>query len=114
MNKDVLSYLCTNKKTGNMTRKTGIITSIASTVFIGTCFLLAFSARTTIHEKTGNMVGFKVSGGVSSTADAVKYYTLVKEILGEAWLNNDYFRIGTSRAANYILSDILGSETKYF
>ena len=56
MNKDVLSYLCTNKKTGNMTRKTGIITSIASTVFIGTCFLLAFSARTTIHEKTGNML----------------------------------------------------------
>lgn len=66
------------------------------------------------YEKTGNMVGFKVSGGVSSTADAVKYYTLVKEILGEAWLDNDHFRIGTSRAANYILSDILGSETKYF
>lgn len=66
------------------------------------------------HEKTGNMVGFKVSGGVSSTDDAVKYYTLVKEILGEEWLNNNYFRIGTSRAANYILSSILGKETKFF
>ena len=66
------------------------------------------------HEKTGIMIGFKVSGGVSSTEDAVKYYTLVKEILGEQWLNNNYFRIGTSRAANYILSSIIGKETKFF
>ena len=66
------------------------------------------------HEKTGTMIGFKVSGGVSSTEDAVKYYTLVKEILGEQWLNNNYFRIGTSRAANYILSSIIGKETKFF
>lgn len=66
------------------------------------------------HEKTGSMIGFKVSGGVSSTEDAVKYYTLVKEILGEQWLNNNYFRIGTSRAANYILSSIIGKETKFF
>ena len=66
------------------------------------------------HEKTGTMIGFKVSGGVSSTEDAVKYYTLVKEILGEQWLNNNYFRIGTSRAANYILSSIIGKETKCF
>lgn len=66
------------------------------------------------HEKTGTMIGFKVSGGVSSTEYAVKYYTLVKEILGEQWLNNNYFRIGTSRAANYILSSIIGKETKFF
>lgn len=66
------------------------------------------------HERTGTMIGFKVSGGVSSTEDAVKYYTLVKEILGEQWLNNNYFRIGTSRAANYILSSIIGKETKFF
>lgn len=66
------------------------------------------------YEKTGNRVGFKVSGGVSSTADAVKYYTIVKAVLGEEWLNNRYFRIGTSRAANYILSSIVGKEVKYF
>ena len=66
------------------------------------------------YDKTGIKIGFKVSGGVSSTEDAVKYYTLVKEILGEEWLNNDYFRIGTSRAANYILSSILGKEVKFF
>jgi len=65
-------------------------------------------------EKTGNMVGFKASGGVSTTADAVKYYTLVKEVLGQQWLTNEYFRIGTSRLANNLLSDILGQETKFF
>ena len=66
------------------------------------------------HKKTGRKVGFKVSGGVSTTDDAVRYYTLVKEILGDEWLTNEWFRIGTSRAANVILSSILDKETKHF
>lgn len=66
------------------------------------------------HKKTGRKVGFKVSGGVSTTDDAVRYYTLVKEIPGDEWLTNEWFRIGTSRAANVILSSILGKETKHF
>lgn len=66
------------------------------------------------YEETGTMVGFKAAGGVSATEDAVKYYTLAKEILGEAWLTNEYFRIGASRLANNLLSDILGTETKHF
>lgn len=66
------------------------------------------------YEETGTMVGFKAAGGVSTTEDAVKYYTLAKEILGEAWLTNEYFRIGASRLANNLLSDILGTETKHF
>lgn len=66
------------------------------------------------HEATGIMVGFKAAGGVSTTEDAVKYYTLVKEILGEKWLTNEYFRIGASRLANHLLSDILGKEIKFF
>ncbi|MBD5214684.1 MAG: deoxyribose-phosphate aldolase [Bacteroidales bacterium] len=66
------------------------------------------------YEATGNMVGFKASGGVATTAEAVAYYTLVKEVLGEKWLTNEYFRIGASRLANNLLSDILGQETKFF
>lgn len=66
------------------------------------------------HQTTGRMVGFKASGGVSTTEEAVKYYTLVKEVLGEEWLTNEYFRIGASRLANNLLSDILGTETKFF
>ncbi len=66
------------------------------------------------YEATGRMVGFKASGGVSTTDEAVKYYTIVKEVLGEKWLTNEYFRIGASRLANNLLSDILGEEVKFF
>lgn len=67
------------------------------------------------YEKTERMVGFKVSGGVATTEEALQYYTLVKEILGEKWVaTNEYFRIGASRLANNLLSDILGEETKFF
>lgn len=57
-------------------------------------------------EKTGIRVGFKASGGVRTTEDAVKYYTIIKEVLGEEWLNNDYFRIGASSLANAVLADL--------
>ncbi len=66
------------------------------------------------YEATGTQVGFKAAGGVATTEDAVKYYTLVKEVLGEQWLTNEYFRLGASRLANNLLSDILGKETKFF
>lgn len=66
------------------------------------------------YEATGNKIGFKAAGGVSTTADAVKYYTVIKEILGEEWLSNDLFRIGTSRLANNLLGDILGEPVKFF
>lgn len=66
------------------------------------------------HQQTGRMVGFKASGGVATTEEAVKYYTVIKEVLGEDWLTNEYFRIGASRLANNLLSDILGTETKFF
>ena len=66
------------------------------------------------YEKTGNMVGFKASGGVATTDEAVAYFTIIKEVLGDQWLTNEYFRIGASRLANNLLSDILVTETKFF
>lgn len=48
------------------------------------------------HLLTGEKVGIKVSGGVRTAEDAAKYYTIVKEVLGNDWLNNDLFRIGAS------------------
>lgn len=66
------------------------------------------------YEATGIMVGFKAAGGVSTTEQAVEYYTVIKEVLGEQWLSNEYFRIGASRLANNLLGDILGEEIKYF
>ena len=66
------------------------------------------------YDKTGNMVGFKAAGGVSTTEDALKYYCVVKSVLGNNWLNNEYFRIGASRLANNLLGDITGQEEKFF
>lgn len=66
------------------------------------------------YEQTGRMVGFKPAGGVSTTDEALGYYTIVKEVLGEQWLDNEYFRIGASRLANNLLSDIFAQETKFF
>ena len=66
------------------------------------------------HEKTGRKVGFKPAGGINTVNDALVYYTIVKEVLGTEWLNNELFRIGTSRLANLLLSDIIGEEAKFF
>lgn len=66
------------------------------------------------YDETGIVVGFKPAGGINSVMDAVIYYTIVKEVLGEQWLTNRLFRIGTSRLANLLLSELLGTETKYF
>ncbi len=65
-------------------------------------------------EKTGQKVCYKPAGGVSTTEEAVQHYTLVKEILGEDWLNNNSFRFGASRLANNLLSSIVGTDIKYF
>ena len=66
------------------------------------------------HEMTGRKVGFKPAGGINSVNDALIYYTIVKEVLGEEWMTNKLFRLGTSRLANLLLSEILHKETKFF
>ena len=58
------------------------------------------------NKKTGNKCGIKIAGGVSSVEDAVNYYTIVKETLGEEWCNKNLFRVGTSRLANILLEAI--------
>lgn len=66
------------------------------------------------YDKTGIRIGFKPAGGLNTVFDALVYYTIVKEVLGTEWLNNQLFRLGTSRLCNLLLSDILGTETRYF
>ena len=48
------------------------------------------------HSITGKRVGIKVAGGVRTAEEAVRYYTIIKEVLGNDWLNKDLFRIGAS------------------
>ena len=66
------------------------------------------------YEKHGIMVGFKAAGGIRTTEDAVKYYTIVKEVLGEKWLDNRYFRIGASSLANALFQSFTGEDKKVF
>ena len=66
------------------------------------------------YEQTGIQIGFKPAGGLNSVMDALIYYTIVKEVLGEKWLTNQWFRMGTSRLANLLLSEVVGEEVKFF
>ena len=66
------------------------------------------------YKETGRKVGFKAAGGIDSVKKALAHYTIVKETLGEEWLNNGLFRIGTSRLTNLLLSDIIGEDVKFF
>lgn len=66
------------------------------------------------YDETGIQIGFKPAGGINSVMDAIIYYTIVKEILGEKWLTNKWFRLGTSRLANMLLSEIKGEQIKFF
>lgn len=66
------------------------------------------------YDETGIQIGFKPAGGINSPMDALIYYTIVKETLGNKWLTNKWFRLGTSRLANMLLSEIEGQEVKFF
>lgn len=66
------------------------------------------------YEETGRKVGIKIAGGVRTVEDAIRYYTIVKETLGEEWLTPNWLRFGSSSLANNILSDIKGEKITYF
>ena len=66
------------------------------------------------YNETGIMIGLKPAGGINTVMDAVIYYTIVKEVLGDQWLTNEMFRLGTSRLTNLLLSEVLGKETKWY
>ena len=66
------------------------------------------------YDETGIQIGVKPAGGINSVMDAIIYYTIVKEVLGKKWLTNKWFRLGTSRLANMLLSEIKGEQIKFF
>ena len=66
------------------------------------------------YDKTGIQIGFKPAGGINSVMDALIYYTIVKEVLGEKWLTNKWLRLGTSRLANMLLSELKGEQIEFF
>lgn len=66
------------------------------------------------HEKTGRWVGFKAAGGIKTVAEAIDYYTIVAEILGEDYIRRGLFRIGTSRLANLLAQAITNEDITPF
>ena len=66
------------------------------------------------HQQTGRMVGFKAAGGIKTVDEAINFYTIVAEILGEDYIKEGRFRIGTSRLANLLASAIVGEDIKPF
>lgn len=66
------------------------------------------------YETTGKMVGFKPAGGIVTPDDAILYYSIVDSILGEKWLNPEFFRLGASRLANNLLTKLENRTINYF
>ena len=71
-------------------------------------------AISVFYSETGIKVGFKAAGGIVTPAEAGIYYQIVSNCLGQDWLNNTLFRIGASRLANNILSEISGCPSVHF
>ena len=113
-------------KTASNIKKAAILAMYAGADFIKTstgkeaisatpeAALVMCEAIKEYYKETGRKVGFKAAGGIDSVKKALAYYTIVKETLGEEWLNNGLFRIGTSRLTNLLLSDIIGEDVKFF
>jgi deoxyribose-phosphate aldolase len=86
-------------------------TSISATP--ETAFVMC-RAISNFYSETGIKVGFKAAGGIVNPGDALYYYQIVNHCLGADWTNNTLFRIGASRLANNILSDISGCRIEHF
>jgi deoxyribose-phosphate aldolase len=60
-----------------------------------------------VYTKTGNRIGIKAAGGISTAEQALNYYWIIKEILGDDWLNSSCFRFGASRLADDVYKKII-------
>ncbi|NCC73700.1 MAG: deoxyribose-phosphate aldolase [Sphingobacteriia bacterium] len=69
-------------------------------------FLILLDTIKEYYEQTGKIAGIKAAGGISETQDAMLYYLLVKTVLGDNWLNKQYFRIGASRLVGKIVDEL--------
>ncbi|RUA07481.1 MAG: deoxyribose-phosphate aldolase, partial [Flavobacteriia bacterium] len=66
------------------------------------------------YFKTGKMIGMKPAGGISTSKLALNYLVMLNEVLGEKWMNHNYFRFGASSLANDVLMQLVKSETGFY
>ena len=62
-------------------------------------------------DATGIQIGMKPAGGISNSKLALHNLVMVKEVLGDDWLTNEWFRFGASSLANDVLMQIMKAET---
>jgi len=65
--------------------------------------LVMLDAIKDYYFKTGIMVGMKPAGGISTAKSAIQYLVMLHETLGNAWLDNKWFRFGASSLANDLI-----------
>ena len=106
-------------KTPELIRKASVIAINAGAEFIKTstgkiapaatheAFLIMLDTIKEYYEATGEMIGIKPAGGISTPEEALSYYLLVKHILGERWLSSVHFRIGASSLADKVYDEII-------
>ena len=73
--------------------------------------LVMLEAIRDFYYATGKMIGMKPAGGISKSKLALHYLVMVKEVLGDEWMNNHWFRFGASSLANDVLMQILKEKT---
>ena len=100
------SHLCMESGVDFIKTSTGKIQPAATPE----AFYVMARAIKDFYRKTGKRTGIKAAGGISSANQVLQYYNIVKNVLGDEWLNNKLFRIGASRLANNLLSDIITLE----
>lgn len=73
--------------------------------------LVMLQAIKDFYYLTGKKIGMKPAGGISKSKLALHYLVMVNEILGEDWMNNEWFRFGASSLANDVLMQIMKEKT---
>jgi deoxyribose-phosphate aldolase len=73
--------------------------------------VLVMAEAIAAHEaETGRAVGLKVAGGVRTADQALGYLSIVRSVLGEAWLTPERFRFGASGLLGSLLTDLAAAE----
>lgn len=73
--------------------------------------LVMLEAIRDFYYETGKMVGMKPAGGIRAAKQSIQYLVMLRETLGNAWMNPEWFRFGASSLANDILMQLVKQET---
>ncbi|MGG9970285.1 deoxyribose-phosphate aldolase [Ferruginibacter sp. SUN002] len=73
--------------------------------------LVMLEAIRDFYYKTGKRIAMKPAGGISTAKLALHYLVMLNEVLGEEWMNNEWFRFGASSLANDVLMQIMKQKT---